>query len=310
MELTSSQRPDLFIVGDTADFEDSTVGGGTDLEVGTHIEAGADQGSADQGSAEQGSAEQGSADTRERLGQTKRLGNFGEPEHRNTLAVTPWLDPVIDKLGYDPRSAYVERFWLGTLGPSTTWLMRRLASGLDSSPDGFELNLEQTARAIGLGGKVGRHGPFQRSISRLAQFELGRVAPTGGLAVRRFMPPLPRRHVMRLDPAAQEEHRLWSYAQERPDPEVTRLRWRARRLALGLISLGAGYATVETELLGWHLHPALASDATSWAWRFSGHGRSKLRDPSPVIGAAVPRPQSRPVTPPSPFGNVQFTEQT
>ena len=37
-----------------------------------------------------------------------------------TLAVRPWPDPVIDALGHDPRSAYVEQYWLGILGPPTT----------------------------------------------------------------------------------------------------------------------------------------------------------------------------------------------
>jgi len=31
-----------------------------------------------------------------------------------------WHDPLIDRLGHDPRTRYVERFWLGILGPSTT----------------------------------------------------------------------------------------------------------------------------------------------------------------------------------------------
>ena len=195
------------------------------------------------------------------------------------LSVTAWPDPVIDRLGYDPRSAYVERFWLSILGPSTTWLLRRLATGLDFNPDGFALNLTETARSIGLGGKVGRHGPFQRSIGRLVTFELARAIPPNELAVRRFVPPLPRRHLMRLEPTAYEEHRLFLEAQERPDPEVARVRWRARRMALGLFSLGDGYETVETELLGWRLHPALASDATAWAWRRSGRdGVSTARD--------------------------------
>lgn len=34
------------------------------------------------------------------------------------LTIRPWPDEVIDALGHDPRSAYVERFWLGVLGPS------------------------------------------------------------------------------------------------------------------------------------------------------------------------------------------------
>jgi hypothetical protein len=193
-------------------------------------------------------------------------------EQPGALSVIGWPDPVIDKLGHDPRSAYVERFWLAILGPSTTWLLRRLAAGLDASPDGFDLNLAATARSLGLGGKVSRHGPFQKSIGRLVIFELGRAIPPSGLAVRRFVPPLPRRHLIRLDTSAQEEHRLWLQAQEHPDPEVSRIRSHARRVALGLFSLGDAYETVETELLGWHLHPALASDATSWAWRHSGRG--------------------------------------
>jgi hypothetical protein len=196
----------------------------------------------------------------------------------DSLGVIAWPDPVIDRLGYDPRSAYVERFWLAILGPSTTWLMRRLAAGFDSSPDGFELDLGRTAHSLGLGGKAGRHGPFQRSIGRLVTFELGRVTPAGALAVRRFVPPLPRRHVLRLDPDAQEEHLMWLHSEVRPDPDVARLRWRARRIALGLVALGDSYATVETELLGWHLHPALASDAADWAWR---RARQRLSAESP-----------------------------
>src|SRR5688572_3024262 len=43
--------------------------------------------------------------------------------------------------GHDPRSPYVERFWLGVLGPSTTWLLRCLAYGFDGQPDGFDLDL-------------------------------------------------------------------------------------------------------------------------------------------------------------------------
>jgi len=35
------------------------------------------------------------------------------------LHVTRWDDPLIDALGHDVRSPYVERFWLPLLGPST-----------------------------------------------------------------------------------------------------------------------------------------------------------------------------------------------
>src|SRR2546428_4922878 len=89
-----------------------------------------------------------------------------------TLAVRPWPDPVIDALGHDPRSSYVERFWLGILGPSTTWLLRRLATGLEAPPPGVELPPAETARPPGLGGKGGRHSPVLRGPPPRRQFEL------------------------------------------------------------------------------------------------------------------------------------------
>ena len=64
------------------------------------------------------------------------------------LHIRPWPDDVIDHMGHDPRSAYVEDYWLGLLGPSTTWLLRRLAAGFEYSPEGFDLDL------------LRRHGPL------------------------------------------------------------------------------------------------------------------------------------------------------
>ena len=38
-----------------------------------------------------------------------------------TLSVTRWEDAVVDEIGHDARSAYVERFWLSILGPRPAW---------------------------------------------------------------------------------------------------------------------------------------------------------------------------------------------
>jgi hypothetical protein len=35
------------------------------------------------------------------------------------LTIVPWPEPMIDTLGHDPRSLYVETFWLPILGPTT-----------------------------------------------------------------------------------------------------------------------------------------------------------------------------------------------
>src|SRR2546427_9798851 len=104
-------------------------------------------------------------------------------ESTDQLTIRPWPDQVIDALGHDPRSAYVEQFWLGILGPSTTWLLRRLATGLEAEPAGFALPLADTARALGLGNQNGRHSPFIRALGRICQFDLAHLQTGDALAV-------------------------------------------------------------------------------------------------------------------------------
>jgi hypothetical protein len=181
-----------------------------------------------------------------------------------TLAIRPWPDPVIDQLGHDPRSAYVERFWLGILGPSTTWFLRRIAAGLEAEPAGFDLDLNDTARALGLGGE-GRHSPFVRALGRCCQFELALPTEDGVLAVRRKLPPLSRRQLSRLPEVLQADHHRWQEA-ELHAPPIEALRRRARRLALSLLELGEGLEECERQLLRWRFAPALAREAAAWAW--------------------------------------------
>ncbi len=185
-----------------------------------------------------------------------------------TLRVVAWEDVVIDELGHDPRSTYVERFWLGILGPSATWLLRRLAAGLEAAPGGFELELGPTATELGLGNRSGRHAPFVRCLERCCRFGAADLQlhepPT--LKVRRKLPPLTRAQVERLPDALRAEHQLWL---ERPgdgSPVVLeQLRHRARQLALSLLQLGEDGETTERQLHRWRVHPALAHEATAWA---------------------------------------------
>ena len=185
----------------------------------------------------------------------------------STLAVRPWEDRVIDELGHDPRSAYVERFWLGILGPSATWLLRRLVAGLEAAPDGFELDLPSTATELGLGNRSGKHAPFVRSIERCCRFGASELVDAGTLRVRRKLPPLTRVQVERLPDGLRAEHQVWL---ERPDAAETpvafeQARHRARQLALSLLQLGEDGETTERQLHRWRIHPALAHEATAWA---------------------------------------------
>ncbi len=180
------------------------------------------------------------------------------------LPIRPWPDGVIDALGHDPRSAYVEQFWLGVLGPSTTWLIRRLAAGLEASPAGFDLDLADTASALGLGGKGGRHSPFMRALGRCCQFDLAEARSDGTLAVRRKVPPLNRRQVQRLSPSLQADHQSWLDAQLQT-PQAEQLRRRSRRLALSLVELGEDVDATERQLVRWKFHPVLARESAAWA---------------------------------------------
>ena len=63
--------------------------------------------------------------------------------HADVLMLIPWIDHRTDAFGHDPRSVYVEQFWLGTLGPSTTWFLRHCATLLDDT-DSTAINLRGT----------------------------------------------------------------------------------------------------------------------------------------------------------------------
>ena len=181
-----------------------------------------------------------------------------------TLAVRAWPDAVIDAVGHDVRSAYVERFWLGVLGPSATWLLRRLVSGLEDEPDGFELDLALAATQLGLGNRSGRHSPFFRSIERCCRFGAAHLVDERTLRVRRKLPPLTRIQIARLPVALQEAHQGWVEGPSTRLP-VGQLRERARGLALSLLELGEDSEATERQLHTWRLHPAIAHDAVAWA---------------------------------------------
>lgn len=207
-----------------------------------------------------------------------------------TIPVVAWPDPVIDAMGFDPRSTYVERFWLTILGPSTTWLVRHLARRLEAEPDGFTLVLEDTAAALGLGQALGRHGPLVRALHRACQFGAARAGTDGELAVRRHLPPLTRHQIARLPAPIRDQHDQWRAA-ERDAVGLAGQHRRARRIALALADLGEDVPTTEQRLQRWRVHPVVAHDAAVWAARLTAarlaEGTVDLRAPAPPAPAPV-----------------------
>lgn len=136
--------------------------------------------------------------------------------HSPCAEIRPWLDPVVDERGHDPRSAYVERYWLGVIGPTATWIARRFADEFDRSPDGFTIDLAHTATTMGLSFSRGVNSPFGKALHRCVMF--GLALPTdGGYAVRRRFPTVARRHLDRLPADVQVEHDEWARLAIRSD---------------------------------------------------------------------------------------------
>ncbi len=200
------------------------------------------------------------------------------PAVPGTLRILPWADPVLDRLGHDPRSRYVEQYWLGVLGPSTTWLLRRLADRLDAEPDGFDLDLRATASALGLGMRDGRHSPFMRAIDRACQFGLARRNGTE-LHVRRHIPPVTQGQLKRLPAHLQTAHRRWQAAQLVEAGEDAERK--ARRLALTLLELGEDIDAAERQLCAWRIETPMAQRALRWAHRRHAEALSASRTPGP-----------------------------
>jgi len=138
------------------------------------------------------------------------------------LVVRPWWDPGLAVTGFDPRSAYVERFWTGVLGPSVILLMRRFARGLEEHPAGFQIALADTARAIGLGGGTGRQAPINRTLDRACTFSMMRRTASGELQVRTHVPRVSERQLARLPLAVRSSHDSWLAHPANQGPGVPR----------------------------------------------------------------------------------------
>jgi hypothetical protein len=178
-----------------------------------------------------------------------------------TLMVRAWVDPVVDESGHDPRSRYVEHFWLGVLGPTATWLLRRLVAGLEEHADGYEIDLDVTARAMGMSYRPGRSSPFSKALQRCTMFGLAHQT-NDGVAVRRRIPAVAHRHLRRMPDAVQQQHDEWTRATIDVD-DLTR----AHRLALAMLDVGDDVSCIEHQLVALGITDAVAAEVADNAWR-------------------------------------------
>lgn len=123
-----------------------------------------------------------------------------------TITVAHWSDLVVQTHGFSPRSTYVEVCWLPVIGPSATWLYRRLGSWMETDPTPLEIDLLDLAVSLGMGKGLGRNCLLSRTLHRLDSFDvIDRSATT--IYVRSALAPLTERQVRRLSESVQAFHR-------------------------------------------------------------------------------------------------------
>lgn len=122
--------------------------------------------------------------------------------------VIPWHDETTMDQGFSARSEYVEWYWLPVLGPSATWLLRRIDCGFDEFPNGYVLDSLATAKALGIAARDAAGTIFSRAIERLQTFGIAQQR-SESLAVRRMLPSVSQRQIERLPAHLRTTHADW-----------------------------------------------------------------------------------------------------
>ena len=99
---------------------------------------------------------------------------------------------------------YVEMLWLPVIGPSTTWLLRRLSGWALACPQGLTVVLPELSESLGLGWSSGASSSLQRSMRRLMMFGLARW--TDGFEVLTMVPAVSERRLARMSPGLVRAH--------------------------------------------------------------------------------------------------------
>ncbi len=179
-------------------------------------------------------------------------------DFKETIRITTWVDTTLDNIGYDPRSSYVEHFWLPILGPSSIWLLRRARFLLEMNPTGITISCAELGGSLGLGDTKGRSSLLTKTVQRCVDFEVAKKTHEGSIAFRRRLAPLSVRQLQRLPKSIAELHPSVSREFER---EMSLETMRAERLAATLFELGESPDSIMTQLVKWNFSKEVTESA-------------------------------------------------
>jgi hypothetical protein len=99
---------------------------------------------------------------------------------------------------FSAQHQYVEMLWLPVIGPSATWLLRRLSGWALACPEGLTVVLPELSESLGLGWSSGANSSVQRSMRRLIMFGLARWSDSFEVAT--IVPAVSERQLARMSP--------------------------------------------------------------------------------------------------------------
>lgn len=177
------------------------------------------------------------------------------------LSFHRWPDVLVDRLGYDAESDYVEYFWLPILGPSSIWLFRRVSQMLKAAPSGVQVKTLPFGRSLGLGGNSGGKSLIAKTLARCVYFEVARPTGPNSFSFKQKLAPLSSRQLDRLPNELKDLHcHGASLFIGRREGEVLQ----ARRMALSLAYLGEDHEFIRSQLREWRFSTSAIEEATAW----------------------------------------------
>lgn len=93
-----------------------------------------------------------------------------------------FADQLVETHGHRVDSEYVETFWLPSLGPTATLMLRRVGMWVLAGPVVVD-DIDGFYRAFGVAG-TGNNSPGRRALDRLTRFGAARWAAPDTLQVR------------------------------------------------------------------------------------------------------------------------------
>jgi hypothetical protein len=189
----------------------------------------------------------------------RETGSMIELKTNDTLALRRRIDDNA-ATGVDPRSRYVDHYWIPTLGPTAVCLARALMRMIARRGETVEVQVEHLAAVLGLRPDGDVNGELRAAFRRLDDADIVVVDPEGGLLVRGQFPYLTEEQVAHLPAPLVEAHRSPGSLQAAAGLDATS----GRSQALGPHARVLSLAATIDEIL---VNPSLDPGQLAFRWQ-------------------------------------------